>query len=195
MRHILILVLIFIFYSLNVDSQDKISDYSTTKNYDSRNSLSLKDSSINVSCTKQSKYTGINLTDSLARKVLYDYFIKKGFLIIDNLPEKLSKKDHNKICVQYDTLYFVDLNNNKYTDAIIEYWLAPFASRGHCYQPHKAMIVDQDSGYKLINVDFIPSDFIIESVLSENTRIVICGISFDCSSNQTLKRYNLILKK
>jgi len=180
MKLALILILSGILYSLNVESQD---------------SLIERDSIINVDFNKQSNYTGKCLNDSLAKEILYDYFNKKGILIADNLSKKTTKKDYNKLCVRYDTLYLVDLNNNKNTDAIIEYWLAPLASSGHCYQPHKAMIVDQDSGYRIINADFISSDFIIDSVSSDNSRIVICGSNFDCSSNQILNRYNLILKK
>lgn len=171
---------------------------STTLTNDSLkiNAVTLLDSTIILSNFVDSKYHGNISTDSLAKKILYDYANKKGYYNSDNLPDlySLSDKDRDKLSIAYDTIYFTDLNNNKSPDAVITYWLtAPYES-GHCLLPHKAILVDTDNGYKVINEEFVPSNYIIDSIQSKEGRVVLFGYDYECANDKILRRLRLKLK-
>ncbi|NJL76693.1 MAG: hypothetical protein HC892_18400 [Saprospiraceae bacterium] len=110
------------------------------------------------------------MTSAYAKKILYSYFKTKGYFTSDNLPDmgKLTESDNYKLSVAYDTIFITDLNDNQNIDAIITYWLTPPYASGHCWQPHKAIVVGTDKGYRITNEEFIPDNFAIDSVVTKN---------------------------
>jgi hypothetical protein len=116
---------------------------------------------------------------------------EKGYFRSDKIPEIIKKEDEDKFAVDFDTTYLVNLNNNKYNDAIISFWLKPPWACGHCWQPHKAIISDTDTGYKISNEEFIPTNFAIDSVINENNKIVIYGYDYDCGNHKVLNKLRI----
>ena len=161
------------------------------------NSLSTLDTTIFLSSISNSKYNGIDLNDSIAKNVLYNYFRKKGLLTSDKLPNiaKLTKKDKANLSVEFTSIFKMNLNNNKYTDAVITYWLTPPYANGHCWQPHKAIITDTDTGYQITNEEFIPDNYAVDSISTVKEQITILGYDYDCANNKTLKNLKVRLAK
>lgn len=128
------------------------------------------------------------LTEDIVKLNLYNYYKEQDCFIEDNYPSPLSDKDHDKNTVRYNLSYFVNLNNDKFTDAIVEYWLMPPGASGHCYQPNKAMIVSGTKEYIFINPDFVDSFFSIDSVKSVDNKTFIFGCDYDCGRSDKCKK-------
>ena len=145
---------------------------------------------------EKSNYKGENLTKDLAKKILYEYFIKQGCFTSDNQPQlgDLTHEDTGKMTVEFNDLLYVDLNNNLYNDGIITYWLEnPFVN-GHCVQPKRAIISDTNKGYKITNSDFIPESYLIDSLANINNKVIVFGREYDCSNNKILRLLKVNLR-
>lgn len=155
------------------------------------------DTTIILSDIPTSKNKSINLTDTLAKQILYAHFKKKGYYTSENLPDldRLTKRERTKLSVDYTSIFIADFNNNSQNDAVITYWLTPPYANGHCWQPHKAIIVDTDNGYKITNEDFIPTNFAIDSIKKVNDQLTLFGYDYDCANEKTLKRLKIRLTK
>lgn len=141
------------------------------------NGLALLDTTILLSGLERSNYKGPGLTDSLAKKVLYAHFTKKGYYTSENRPalERIMDMDNPKLCVDYFGMDTIDFNGNNRTDAVVAYWLeAPYANGNHL-QLQKAVIVDTDRGYKVTNEEFIPEYYEIDSLRNENNTVILYG--------------------
>ncbi|MEO8146983.1 MAG: hypothetical protein ABI723_05060 [Bacteroidia bacterium] len=171
-------------------NKDNLADAKASNNNDLAAMTYQKlDTTITVSKFNVSKYNGLNLTHGLAKKILYEHFKKKGCYNSDNLPDlgKMTEADNNKLSVAYDTIFTADFNNNKYADAVITYWLTPPYANGHCWQPHKAIIIDTDKGYIITNEEFIPDNYSIDSVNTVDNQVTIFGYDYECSTDKTLR--------
>ncbi|MBL7837985.1 MAG: hypothetical protein JNM67_10745 [Bacteroidetes bacterium] len=145
----------------------------------------------------KSNYTGQNLTSDYAKKILYSYFKSKGYHTSDNLPDDFSnliESDYDKLNITYDTIFTTDLNGNPNLDAIITYWVAPPLASGHCWQPHKAIILDTDKGYKITNEEFMPDNFAIDSVITKEQSVIVYGYYYDCVNQEILRNMRVKLK-
>lgn len=152
------------------------------------------DSTIFLRKISTSKYKGKKLTQELAEEVLYQHYVGKGYLRSDKIPTLTVENDADKLAVSFNKIYLVDLNNNESMDAVISFWLAPPGASGHCWQPHKAVISDTDQGYKITNEEFIPPNFVIDSLTKENNENIILGYDYACRGRQVLKHLKLTLK-
>lgn len=152
------------------------------------------DTTINISNISSSNYSGNQLSGNLAKQVLYSFFKKKGDFISGKVPSTILAADSNKLEVEYDTIYFADINKNKFRDAVISYWLTPPHASGHCWQPHKAIIIDTDSGYKITNEEFIPTNYSIDSIQSNQGSTKLFGYDYDCGNKKIIRQLRLTLK-
>ena len=188
MKFLLFVLTIILFAScFNRGTKNTQSDIAGIRKQDSIPTL---DTTIILSNITTSKYNGINLTENLAKKILFKHFKNKG----DVLPNMKFIPDSMQKCIQYDTIYFTDFNHNKYSDAIIEYTELLCGSSSHCWQQSKAIIIDSDDGYKIINEEFIPTNFCIDSVVTKNRNVIVFGYDYDCGDNKILRHYKLTLK-
>ena len=128
---------------------------------------------------------------------MYNHFAQKGFWNSDNLPNvsKLNKEDKKKLCVEFTSIFKTNLNNSKYTDGVVTYWLTPPYASGHCWQPHNAIISDTDTGYAVTNEEFIPDNYNIDSVSSVNGKITIYGYDYECARDKIIKKFRVTLSK
>lgn len=158
--------------------------------------LPILDTIIAFSNVVNSKYKGLDLNDSIAKTVLYDHFKKQGCFTLDNLPDRseLTNEYEDKLVIDYTSIFKADLNNNQYTDAVIVYWLNPPYVSGHCWQPHKAIIMDTDSGYQITNEEFIPTNYTVARVSKENGHPTIFGYDYDCGNHRILQNLRIRLK-
>lgn len=154
------------------------------------------DTTILLTDITNSGYQGLNLNDSIAKNTLYTYFESKGYDNTSNLPpaEKLNDADKNKLYVDFKNIFVTNLNGNQHQDAIITYWITPPYVSGHCWQPHKAIILDTDKGYVITNEDFIPDNFAIDSVTNHEGKTTIYGYDYDCANLKKLKQIKARLK-
>ncbi len=151
-------------------------------------SLDYLDSTIVLSKINNSYFDIKNLTEKEAKKCLYKFFKNKGVITHDELKGDLSEPE-GTLCVDYDTIY--KLKSNKFSGAIITYWLAPAYTNGHCFQPSRAIISNTNEGFKITNENFIPEKFIIDSV-GEN--LSFYGYDFECANNKVLRHFKITLK-
>jgi hypothetical protein len=151
------------------------------------------DTTIILTKNGASNYHGIDLIDSLAKTVLYKHFKSKGYLVQEELKGDFSEENEKRSCVRFSKIYKVDLNNNSFTDAVIEYWLSPIYSSGHCWQPHKAIITDTDEGYKICNEEFVPTNFAIDSVSIFQSHPTLFGYDYNCGEDRILRYFTLTL--
>lgn len=135
-----------------------------------------------------------HLSEDLVKLKLYDYYRQRGCFIEGNYLSPLKGKDYEKLVVYYDQMRLVDLNHDRFMDAIIEYWLMPPGASGHCYQPHKAMIVSGTKEYVLLNPDFLDSHFNIDSVAAESNKTFIYGCDYDCSDHRCKRNLRVIIQ-
>lgn len=154
------------------------------------------DTTILLTGLAKSNYAGRNLKIAYAKKILYTYFESKGYYTSDNLPVmgKLTESYNDKLSVDFDTIFATELNGNANLDAVITYWLTPPYASGHCWQPHKAIILDTDKGYTITNEEFIPDNFAIDSVVSKDNSVAIYGYDYDCGNHKVLRNYRVKIK-
>lgn len=154
------------------------------------------DSVILLKAIEKSNYKGVSLTKVLAKQILYNHFIKQGCFTADNQPQlaDLTDEDSRKMTVEFNDLFYVNLNNNLYNDGIITYWLENPYVNGHCVQPKRAIISDTDDGYKITNEEFIPDSYLIDSVISKNAQVVVFGREYDCGNHKILRQLKINLR-
>jgi len=162
-----------------------------------RSKLPILDTTIVLSHIVPSVYQGANLTNSLAKNIVYNYYKKKGYFVMEEMPYVMNPRKDNsgKLVVDYDKMFVVNFNNDKLADAVVSFSLLPLGGSGECYLPHKAIIMDTDNGYELTNEDFIPENFMIDSIGEINGRHVIFGYDYDCANHQALRRLRITLTK
>lgn len=197
--HVFISVLIF--FSACNNNRNKsfytVKDTSLTYKESSVNQISILDTTVKLVGIKKSKYNNVELNDSIAKKTLYDHFMKRGFWTADNLPNvsNIQTGHEKKLCVEFASIYKVDLNNNNSSDAVITYWLTPPHAVGNSWQPHKAIIMDTDTGYTISNEEFIPCNYAIDSLIIVNKQIIICGYKYEFDENKISKTLRIRLSK
>ena len=196
---ILVLIIAMVFGSCrnNADmDKDLVKNKHTDsiENIEELNEHETLDTTIFLSGINTSNYAGDKLTLEIAEEVLYQHYVKKEYFRPDKIPDIIKKEDEEKLVVYFDTIHFVNLNNNEFRDAIISYWLTPPGASGHCWQPHKAIVSDTDKGYKISHEEFIPTNFAIDSVINENNKYVINGYDYDCIEHEILKKLRITLK-
>lgn len=146
----------------------------------------LLDTTISLPNIEPSKTTlKSKLNEQMAQAILLEYYKKKGICDASN-PKEMPIATES---IMYDTLYFANLNHDSFPDAIILYWITPVYASGHCYQPTEAMIVSESNGYRLVNADFLPDDFQIDSIASDKNRTFIYGCEYDCRDNIKMRKF------
>lgn len=157
--------------------------------------LQTFDTSIVLPNKGRSGYKGPVLTSALAQKFLYAHFESRAYFRADKLPGigDLKDSDSLKLCVDFDTLYLADLNHNAYPDGIITYWLTPPYGSSTCYLPHKAMILDGDKGYQILQEDFIPASYGVDSLVEKDNHITIYVHQFDCGKQEIVRNIRIKL--
>jgi hypothetical protein len=175
----LLIAILFLLFPFFIFGQKSLSDDRIKSTVDT---FPLLDTIIILPNLQPSKN---NLTKQIAKAILFKYCKAKSICDASN-PKEMPKATES---VDYDTLYFVNLNNDSFPDAIILYWITPVGASGHCYQPTEAMIVSESNGYKLENEGFLPDDFRIDSVASDKNRVFVYGDEYDCSDNKMIKKF------
>lgn len=178
-------------------SFDTVKDSSLINKGVRLNSTSIFDTTVMLIGINKSNYRSSELNDSLAKTVLYEHFIKRGFWTADNLPNATNMKKENKerLCVEFTSIFKTSLNNNNSSDAVITYWLTPLHAVGNCWQPHKAIILDTDKGYQVSNEEFIPDNYVVDSVKTVNDQVLIYGYEYECARDKILKNLRIRLSK
>lgn len=162
-----------------IESVDKQSSYQDTI---------LKIDSLNLTVTNGSS----KLTEQIAQRTLEEYYAAKG---IHNYKTGFQDDEGNQMCAYYDTLYTYHLNNDKHEDGIIAYHLMPCLASGHCYQPGYAFITKINKEYKIVNPEFLPSGYGIDSVTTIDNFNYLYFYRFDCGENKVVKQYRAKLSR
>lgn len=185
-----------ILVSCDDKTEQKEKNIYTVHHLSDSNYIPTIETNIILNGIEKSNFKGVKLTDSIAKKILYTYFEDKGYYNSDNMSEfdKLTEAENDKLSVSFNEIYITELNGNKNEDAIISYWLTPLFASGHCWQPHKAILLDTDKGYKILNEDFISQSFAIDSVKNNNGQVIIYGYEYDCGNRKVLKHIKAKIK-
>ncbi len=144
------------------------------------------------------------LTFQSAKKMLYTYFKGIGYYI-EKIPYEISDSDRTgkiakdgsyKFVVFFDTLEYIDLNNDRINDAIIEYSLSPPYACGVCVgEPSNAIIVSNGNRFDLIGLEFIPDSFTLDSIKQDSKNsIVLYGYEFNCLEKTYERSFKIHLK-
>jgi hypothetical protein len=117
------------------NNSEKKNDRVLSNNIKDTTILQTFDTTVFLNGPEKSGHVEYNLTNSSAKKILYDYFETKNYFTSDNLPSqtKLADKDYSRLCVSFDTVFITELNDSNNKDAIITYWLTPPYASGHCW--------------------------------------------------------------
>ena len=193
MKSYIILLTAFLLVSCDNKTAIKQGGTSVIQNVSKQDSIPTIDTTIVLKGIVKSNINSENLTDSIAKEVLYIHFKSKGYYNSDNLPNAEKVKDSD-LSVDFNKIYLTELNGSKVEDAVITYWLTPPYVSGHCWQPHKAIILDTDKGYKIINEEFIPDNFAIDSVVTKKHKVTIFGYDYDCGNHKVLRYLRIDLK-
>jgi len=188
-----------IFYTLIMilafsNCKDQISSSSTSSVFKKSmieqsqvTALPYLDTTIALADIKDIDSDNRNLTEKEAEGFLYKYFRIKGVLNRSDFKVN-ALNDAERICVDYDTIY--KIQTNKFSGAVISYWLGPCDLNGHCFQPTKAIIIATKNGYKISNEEFIPTNFAIDSTVKSN----IYGYDYECGRRGVIRHFKVTLR-
>ncbi len=164
-----------------------ISKKSSDMRHHISDALPFLDTTIIITSINYPQISNRDIPEKEAEAFLYKYFKSKGVINRNELKGKLSN-DEEKICVDYDTIY--KIRTNKFSGAIISYWLGPAELNGHCFQPNKAIIIASSNRYRIVCEHFIPNSFSIDSCLTSN----IYGYDYECGGRGILRHFKVTLK-
>jgi hypothetical protein len=170
-----------------VNSNSHTNNKNLLKEYFNSDSLPLLDTIIILSGANNSYFNNKNLTKKEAETCLYKYFKSKGVITRDELKSELSESEE-RLCVYYDTIY--KMHTNKFSGAIISYWLGPADLNGHCFQPSKAIIRNTKNGYKITDEEFISTNFAIDSTVKSS----IYGYDYECGGRGIIRHFKVTLR-
>lgn len=60
--------------------------------------------------------------------------------------------------------------------------------------PHNTIISATEIGYKITNEDFVPPNFVIESMENDTKKTIVQAYNYDCPNYKILKHYKMQLK-
>ena len=128
------------------------------------------------------------LSDSIADIALEEYFSKLGYYQTKDSATTNFEKDF-LMCVSFDTLHKIHLNNDKFIDAIVEYYDTPCFSSSHCYVPHTGLLTYINGKYRFSNPDILPDSFYIDSISQGTSFPVIYGGDYNCGEGEVTRHY------
>lgn len=185
------LIAILTFYSCKDQSSGSSMTHASKKSgieQTQASALPFLDTSITLSGIDDIDTGNRNITKQEAEAFLYKYFTGKG-VINRNDFKVTSLSDADKTCVDYDTIY--GIHTNRFSGAVISYWLGPCDLNGHCFQPTKAIIIITKKGYKISNEEFIPTNFIIDSTVKSD----IYGYDYECGGRRIIRHFKVTLRE
>lgn len=157
------------------------------------NQTIYKDTVLNIDSLNFTDHNGASvLTQEIAQKTLEEYYTDKD---IHNYKTGYQDDEGNKMCAYYDTLYTYHLNNDRHEDGIIAYHLMPCLASGHCYQASYAFITNINKKYKIVNPEFLPPGYGIDSITNADNFNYLYFYRFDCGENKIVKRYRAKLSR
>lgn len=156
-------------------------------------SLDTLDTLIHFDDLGAPNFHGPALTQAIARKTLFQHFIAKGHFIEGQLPEDMTEQDFSNTVVSYDTTRLVSINGNANTDGLISYWLMPPHASGRCWLPSYALIIDDGTGYRIVNEGFLPDEFIVDRAQDRGGEVIIEGVDRDCHDNVDRRAFRVRL--
>jgi hypothetical protein len=171
--------------NINSDSSHRVITKKIIKKEIQAPAIPHLDTTISVRAI--SDINGSSMTEGEAKAFLYKYFRRKEVVNRDNFTVS-SLHFAGKMCVDYDTVYKIQCP--KFSGSIISYWLGPCDLNGHCFQPSKAIIVKTKNGYKISDVDFIPTNFAIDSTKYS----FIYGHEYDCGGRGLIRHFRIKLE-
>lgn len=169
------------------NNPSNISQKSNNMQHHMNDALPFLDTTIILTSIKYSQISNRDISEKEAEAFLYKYFKSKGVINRNDLKGKLSN-DEKKICVEYNTIH--KIRTNKFSGAIISYWLGPAELNGHCFQPSKAIIIASNSRCKIGCEQFIPNSFTIDSCVTSD----IYGYDYECGGRGTLRHFKVTLE-
>jgi len=134
-----------------------------------------------------------DLNSKKAKFILNTHFKKKGCLIESELnfetynPE--APENYGKRAIDFLEIQKVD---NRAT--IVKYYNCEPFLNGTCVLPHYAIIANTTKGNKIIHEDFLPNNFVIDSVKKEEKGIFIYGYFYECANKKNLRSYKIEMK-
>ena len=150
-------------------------------------SLPFLDKTITLLNIKDIVILGREVNKKEATDCFFKYFKAKG-VYNNNDPKVSAVNETDKLCINYDTIY--QIHTNKFSGAIISYWLGTCDLNGHCFQPAKSIILSTPKGMEIRNEGFIPSNFYIDSTVGSD----IYGYEYDCGGKGIVRQFKLSLK-
>lgn len=176
---------------------------SCNRNFITKNTISDNTTIDTILAVDSLNFLGLEnhetLTKEIAHSTLLEYFAKRNYypeekisldsLLIYPVDEDLP------MCIGFDTLYTAHLNKDKILDGIISYWQMPCGASGSCYLPHVAIITKIHNKYSIINIDFIPDNYTIDSISQDKDFTLIHGKVYDCGIHEYTKPYKVSIKK
>lgn len=191
MKHFYLLIffaVVLISCKASTDENKKVS------NSDERNNLvnqvierpPLLDSIINLGIHESILTEFCEFNNSEAIKYLLKYFKHRG--ILPRKDVKINTHGNSKTCISYDTIH--KFAANRFCGGIISYWLGPADLNGHCFLPSHSVIQLTENGYKISNVNFIPSNFILDSI----QETILYGFIYDCGRSESKRPFKITLK-
>jgi hypothetical protein len=148
--------------------------------------LPTLDTTIFISDLKEYSVSNKVLSEKEAQAQLYKYFAKKGVRTRNELKSTSNSKE--RLCIDYDTIY--PIQTDRFSGAIISYWLGPADLNGHCFQPSKAVMFNTVKGYRISRQQFIPDNFAIDSVIKSN----IYGYDYECGGRGIIRYFKVTLR-
>lgn len=161
------------------------------KNLKSESNI-YKDSTITILDFKTNKKTN-PLNSEEATLILNKHFKAKGYLIENELdfaaynPEKKEYLGKNAID------YIENIPINKFA-TIVKYYNCPPFQNGSCVLAHYAIIANTIDEKKILHEDFLPNNFILDSIKIENNQPLIYGYFYECANKLKLQSYRILIK-
>ncbi len=152
----------------------------------------IKDTIVSIVTIHQIENQNL-ITNEIAVSTLNNYFKSKGFLIQSEIDQDLNiqrlPKNKGKQVID-----FVEVKWFTNQLGLISYFNLKPGEVGHCVQPHYALLSNAENGFAISNEEFLPTNFIIDSLKTIEGKRIIYANNYDCHTHKVLKKYKIEIK-
>ena len=151
-----------------------------------------KDSALTIFDFKANpKPDGLN--SAKAKSILNQHFKQKGFLIESEL-DFASYNPEEKEYFGKKAIDFIEIKPINDSATIVKYYNCEPFENGTCVQPHYAIIANTINGNKIVHEDFLPNNFVLDTITKEKRKLFLYGYYFECANQKKLQSYRIAIK-
>lgn len=133
------------------------------------------------------------INSAKAKSILNKHFKKNGYLIESELDFGTFNPEAKEYAGK-KSIDFLEIKPINDSATIVKYFNCEPFQNGTCVQPHYAIIANTIHGNRIVHEDFLPNDFVIDTIKKEKGNFFIYGFYFECANKKKLQSYRITIK-